>query len=137
MEIQIIQTLRWHLNPPTPSMYLDVINPLIDAIVVDLQASYELLELARYLLELGVCDSYFVDKSPSSVAYASILVAIENLPKHVGSRFGSYQLDESPEVTELCAQRLRHVYILTTSPDQEEEEEYSGAAASPTSVLPE
>mmetsp|Transcript_58622 Transcript_58622/g.124416 ORF Transcript_58622/g.124416 Transcript_58622/m.124416 type:complete len:111 (+) Transcript_58622:496-828(+) len=31
MEICIMQTLRWHLNPPTPSIYLNVIEPLIEA----------------------------------------------------------------------------------------------------------
>mmetsp|Transcript_24482 Transcript_24482/g.51279 ORF Transcript_24482/g.51279 Transcript_24482/m.51279 type:complete len:279 (+) Transcript_24482:363-1199(+) len=140
MEVCIIQTLRWHLNPPTASIYLDVVNPLLDASIADGQDSYELAELSRYLLELGVCDSYFIEMSPSSIAYASIIVAMENLStsKEIRSKFDLYQLDKSSKMTELCARRLRHVYQLTLSPDPEEqEEEPTRPIASPTSVLPE
>jgi len=140
MEVCIIQTLRWHLNPPTPSIYLDVVNPLLEASVAHVQDSYEVAELSRYLLELGVCDSYFIEMNPSSIAYASILVAMEILStsKEIRTKFDSYQLGKSSKVTELCALRLRHVYQLTMSPDpQEQDEEPSRPITSPTSVLPE
>lgn len=136
MEICIIKSLRWHLNPPTPSIYLNVVNPLIDASVIDPQASFEIAELSRYLLELSVCDGYFIDMKPSSIAYAAILVAMENLstPAKMKRCFYSYQLDKSPHLTELCAQRLRNVYSLTVSAQTEEEER---AGSSPTSVFQE
>jgi len=139
MEVRIIQTLRWHLNPPTPSIYLDVVNPLLDASIADVQDSYEVSELSRYLLELGVCDSYFIEMNPSSIAYASILIAMENLStsKEIRTKFDLYKLDKASKVTERCARRLRHVYQLTMMPDsQVEEEEPSRPIASPTSVLP-
>lgn len=145
----MIKNLRWHLNPPTPSMYLNVADPLIDASTTtssadhhdghQTQTSYEISELSRYLLELSVCDGYFSDKAPSSIAHASILVAMEHHYSRFGdgkieTRFRSYQLDKMPRVTEECAQRLRHVYGLAMATQAEEDDE-PRAGSSPTSVL--
>mmetsp|Transcript_6286 Transcript_6286/g.15628 ORF Transcript_6286/g.15628 Transcript_6286/m.15628 type:complete len:274 (+) Transcript_6286:205-1026(+) len=133
IEISIIKTLRWHLNPPTPSMFLDVANPLIDHSDTDPQVSYEIVELSRYLLELSVCDDFFADKKSSSITYASLLVAMDTLstPAKVKQNIGLYKLDKSPNVTQLCAQRLHHVFSLANSTESEEER----AGASPTSVF--
>lgn len=134
MEICIIKTLSWHLNPPTPSIFLNVVNPLMDACTDDLQGTYDITELARYLLELSVCDGFFIDKKPSSVAYASLLVAFDVLstPIKIQRKFCSYQLEQSPRETALCAERLHHVYKLATVTQSEDE---TRASASPTSVL--
>ncbi|KAL7535812.1 hypothetical protein ACHAXR_006749 [Thalassiosira sp. AJA248-18] len=131
-EICIIKSLRWHLNPPTPSIYLNVASPLIDA-SGNAHTSCEISELARYLLELSVCDGFFSDKKQSSIAYAAIIVAMENLSisKTVRGRFASYELDKSPHVTDICARRLRHVYSIALSTQPEEEQR---AGSSPTSV---
>ena len=135
MEICIMKSLCWHLNPPTPSIYVDIAIPLVNASVINEKASYEIIELSRYLVELAVCDAFFADKKPSSVAYAAMLVAMESLstsPK-IAMRIGSYQLDKSPNVTELCAERLRHVYTLAVS-IQAEVGKRGAEHASPTSV---
>ena len=84
MEICIIETLQWRLNPPTPNILLNIASPIIDASSGihehnDPQIPYEILELSRYLLELSVCDGFFIDKKQSSIAYASILVAMDYL----------------------------------------------------------
>lgn len=139
MEICIIKSLRWHLNPPTSSIFLNIANPLIcDACTMDPQASYEIAEISRYLLELSVCDGYFIDKSPSSVTCASILIAMEHLstPDKTRRKFGSYKLDQkSPQVTELCVQRLRDVYNLAMPTQTEEVQEPPRAGSSPISVF--
>jgi hypothetical protein len=146
MEICIIKSLHWYLNPPTPFNYLDVARPLIDACAIDEEAAYETTELARYLVELGICDGFFIDKKPSSVAYAAILVATEILEKSSGKiirGLGSYQLDKSPHVTELCVQRLRRVYSHVESKQSsaaaDEEEDMASdrtpRGPSPTSVF--
>ena len=143
MEICLIKSLHWYLNPPTPSTYLDVARPLIDASAANEQASYETTELARYLVELSVCDGFFTDKKPSSVAYAAILVATEILDKSARTTsrgLDSYQLDKAPHVTELCVQRLRNVYSLAASKQSDEEEmaaDRTSRGPSPTSVLQE
>ena len=140
MEICLIKTLRWRLNPHTPAILLNIACPIIDATVnsisYDPQTSYEITELSRYLLELSVCDGFFSDKKPSSVTCASIMVAMEHLstPESIKMRFASYNLDKAPDVTELCAQRLRHVYSLAI-PTKLDEIDPPRATSSPTSVL--
>ena len=132
MEICIIKSLRWHLNPPTPSIFLNLASPLIDDSAASPQAAYEIAELARYLLELSVCDGFFIGKKPSSITYASILVAMETLCTSTKTmkKIASYKLDKSPHMTQQCAQCLRHVYTLAMSTQAEEER----AGSSPTSV---
>lgn len=140
MEICLIKTLRWRLNPHTPAILLNIACPIIDATVnsisYDPQMSYEITELSRYLLELSVCDGFFSEKKPSSVTCASIMVAMEHLstPESIKMRFASYNLDKAPDVTELCAQRLRHVYSLAI-PTKLDEIDPPRATSSPTSVL--
>mmetsp|Transcript_4351 Transcript_4351/g.11028 ORF Transcript_4351/g.11028 Transcript_4351/m.11028 type:complete len:185 (+) Transcript_4351:667-1221(+) len=136
-EKRIIETLRWYLNPPTSSMFLIVAYPLIDAIAAavsgddddenpPMQAAAaaasscscvdDIKEFSRYLLELSVCDGYFIDKDPSSIAYASILVAMDYLAtptkmrRNFESLYRRHRLDGSPHITVLCAERLYHVY---------------------------
>ena len=129
MEKYIIRTLQWFLNPPTASMFLNVALPLIDAATGDPQASFEVAELSRYLVELSMCDEYFVDKKPSSIAYASILVAMDYLSTHVKvkRKFCSHQIYKSAHVTKLCAKRLHHVYGSLVEDDL--------SASSPTCVI--
>ena len=91
MEMHIIKTLHWQLNPPTPFLYLTIISPLFDdfdtyAIIEDhddtpitTKNNRAMIELARYLIELSVCDDYFVDKKPSCIAHAAISVAVDTL----------------------------------------------------------
>ena len=140
MEICLIKTLRWRLNQHTPAILLNIACPIIDATVnsisYDPQMSYEITELSRYLLELSVCDGFFSDKKPSSVTCASIMVAMEHLstPESIKMRFASYNLDKAPDVTELCAQRLHHVYSLAI-PTKLDEIDPPRATSSPTSVL--
>lgn len=133
MEICIIKSLHWRLNPPTPSLYLNVAKPLINASALDINASYHVEDLARYLLELSVCDGFFTDKKPSSVAYAALLVAMEELPASTKMKrqFDRYQLVKSPYVTQLCVKRLRHVYSLVQSEQKEDDQR---ATSSPISV---
>lgn len=95
MEVFIIKTLRWRLNPPTPTILLNIASPIIHALVKD-DDSYEIGVLAKYLLELSVCDAFFIDKRPSSIAYASILVAMDYLSTcvNVKDKVASFLLDE-------------------------------------------
>lgn len=140
MEVYIIQSLNWHLNPPTPIIYLNVADPLLEASSPgDAQALYDVSELSRYLLELSVCDEFFADKRPSSVALAAVAVAMENLSsssKAEGEGEGKdcdlFRLDKAPKTTELCARRLRNVYSLATSAQGEEQQR---EGASPASVM--
>lgn len=113
MEICIIKALRWRLNPPTPFIYLTVAGPLIDDFVDEEDTSTNVKELSRYLVELSVCDGDFIDKKPSSIAYAAILVALDVLSfTHKSSLL--QQLDISPELTKRCMNRLRKIYDIAS-----------------------
>jgi len=127
MEICIIKTLHWYLNPPTPFMYLTIASPLIDD---SKGASIE--ELSCYLIELSVGDEFFMDKNPSSVAYAAVLAAfdIQAIPR---KSFLEHSLEYAQDTTELCIRRLRQVHSLAF-PDAKED---SREGASPTTVFQE
>ena len=100
MEISIMSSLRWCLYPPTPVSFLDNIFPLImnvdieytdsdngrgDTIdnslshhlLVDPRVAVQLLEFARFLIELSVCAYPFVPIRSSSIAIAAIMYSIE------------------------------------------------------------
>ena len=88
MELNMLSSLSWKVNPVTPSnlvSYLLRLMPSQSDIPLACRANYDLAlhvlnELARYLSELSVClpsiDSSFF---PSEIAFASIMVSIELL----------------------------------------------------------
>jgi len=168
MELCIIKSLRWHLHPPTPFIYLTIASPLIED---DDRSSYSstnndhyqganqgvhqdynsnknsnmnnnntntnIIELSRYLIELSVCDGFFVDKSPSSIAHAAITLAMETMPRRTPYSVAFHRLEHDPRVTDVCARRLRQVYDLACLQMEEEETEGGGerSGSSPTSVF--
>lgn len=99
MEISIMSSLRWCLYPPTPVSFLDNIFPLImnvdiehhdsdergdnndttlsHHLLVDPRIAVQLLEFARFLIELSVCAYPFVPIRSSSIAIAAIMYSIE------------------------------------------------------------
>lgn len=112
MERCIILSLRWRLNPPTSVMYLVVAGPLIDDYVDREDISTKLKELSRYLLELSVCDGYFANKKPSSIAQAAIFVAMDVL-SIPNTNTLLHQLDKSTLLAKHCIQRLHQLYGAT------------------------
>lgn len=134
MEDCIIKTLHWRLNPPTPSIYLNVVSPVLHDSKDEDGLPNTVLNLARYLLELSVCDWYFTDKKASSTAYAAILAALDILavPK---SNFIQYRLENSSHMTKLCTSRLHQVYDKTLLRLEEEDESFSQGGASPNTVI--
>lgn len=125
MEMRIIRSNHWYLNPPIPSIYLSVVDPLIDD---------STRELSIYLIELSVWDGYFVDKKPSSISYAAIVVAMDilSIPKE---SFLTYNMDTSLDMTKLCVERLRLVYDLASPHSDEEDSAPPSSTLSPNSAL--
>lgn len=119
--MSIAETLHWYLNPPTPAMYLNVASHLlIDESSVDPKDEVSsssvatVQELSRYLIELAVCDGYFVDKDPSNIAYAAIILAMDifAIPPKKKEYFLEHRLEHSPKIAELCARRIRLIYAI-------------------------
>lgn len=119
MEEAMLASLRWHVHPPTPSAFCKDFLPLVSGELRP-RARHDIGELSRFLIELSVCDYWFVAKKPSSVALAAVINAIELQgsrrvdPRHKVDflhRVVDVGVDiaDDPEIIE-CYERLREMY---------------------------
>lgn len=81
MEWQIFSALGWKLHPPTLFTF---ISHLLMLFPTDVHHSVrkEIFEVAIYMAELSVCDSFFVRIPASAIALASIFNVMEDMPYH-------------------------------------------------------
>lgn len=126
MEWTILSALRWKLHPPTHYAF---VSHLLLFLPQEANAAVRkgLNELSKYLTELAVCDSYFVDVYSSTVAFAAILNVMEdmnysrlsgglrekflsNLTHKVGLRHGAQDVIDA-------RQRLRKMIAASSLPD--------------------
>jgi hypothetical protein len=78
MEEHILDGLQWRLHPPTAAAFSVI---MLDYLNVDLP-SHEVEDLysnTSFFAELSVCDYFFVTLSPSTIALACILNAMEGM----------------------------------------------------------
>ena len=77
MERSILKSLSWRLSPPTPLAFLHHFLLLMPKEDQCSNVHLEISDCARFLVELSVCDYYFVRNGikPSSVALASLINA--------------------------------------------------------------
>jgi hypothetical protein len=80
MEWNVLTTLEWKIHPPTSMSFVSHLLLLLPPQIDD-ACKEEIYSLSRYITELSVCDSAFVEVNPSSVAFAAILISLEG-PKH-------------------------------------------------------
>ena len=79
-ERHILSVLDWKVNPPTA---LDFTGHLLLFLLLESECGdsvHKIYEVARFVIELSVCDEYFVPVDTSLVATAAILVATEDIP---------------------------------------------------------
>lgn len=85
MESHILQGLKWNLHPPTPNAFSTL---FLDCIVLDESINMtgadmdDLHDISSFFTELAVCDYYFVRVSPSEIALAAIINALEGMFGH-------------------------------------------------------
>jgi hypothetical protein len=79
MEAHVLSSLDWKLHPPTPACMSQLLLDFLELEDLTEQGVEELYANAAFFAELSVCDYYFVGKSPSTVAFASILNALEGM----------------------------------------------------------
>lgn len=79
MEWRIMSALGWKLHPPTLFAFVSHLLMLFPNDVHHLVRK-ELFEVAIYMAELSVCDSYFVRFPASAVAMAAIINVMEDMP---------------------------------------------------------
>ena len=78
MERDILSELDWHVNPPTMidfcRTYMGMFaEPLVEPLANEVDAE------CQYIAELALDDSYFISKADSSVALATVLLAIQRV----------------------------------------------------------
>ena len=77
MEWTVLSSLEWKIHPPTSMSFISHLLLLLPPQVDD-AFKEEIYALSRYITELSVCDSAFVEINPSSVAFAAILNSLED-----------------------------------------------------------
>jgi hypothetical protein len=119
MEDSMLQSLGWHVHPPTPLAFCRDFMRLVSG-EIEAAPRHDVSELARFMTELSVCDYWFVTKKPSSIALASLVNAIDlQGPRRVDPR---YKVEFLTRVVDLgidiardeeiiaCYERLRQMY---------------------------
>ena len=132
MELCIMKSLGWYLNPPTPSTFVHVLYPLMEKLTdYDEAAMVEIKDLSNYLLELSVCDGFFINKPPSLIAHSAITVAMNILatPMKIQNRLQALPKSASLSSIEECACRLQNIYSVVSMKGRKV------SSSSPTSVF--
>eukprot|EP00593_Proboscia_inermis_P002370 CAMPEP_0171293818 /NCGR_PEP_ID=MMETSP0816-20121228/2171_1 /TAXON_ID=420281 /ORGANISM="Proboscia inermis, Strain CCAP1064/1" /LENGTH=324 /DNA_ID=CAMNT_0011765077 /DNA_START=80 /DNA_END=1054 /DNA_ORIENTATION=- len=75
MEIEMLHTLQWRVNPPTSSTFVRYIFAVVSQ-DKSMSLYSKLVDDSLYFTDLAVCDYFFVSQKPSVVAMASIKNAI-------------------------------------------------------------
>ena len=112
------RALSWHVHPPSAYCFAKHMLFLLPHSSIADDVRYDVLELARFLTELGVIDYFFVAHRPSDVAIAAILNAMDDTPgaaqavdvftQELERKLGAQPAGD--QVTE-CRQRLRLLYV--------------------------
>mmetsp|Transcript_30121 Transcript_30121/g.52151 ORF Transcript_30121/g.52151 Transcript_30121/m.52151 type:complete len:334 (-) Transcript_30121:391-1392(-) len=120
MEDSMLQSLHWHVHPPTPFAFCGDLMLLMPG-DINPQLRRNVSEMSGFMTELSVCDYWFVTKKPSSVALAAIINAIElQGPSRIDPRYKveflhrvvdiGMDIANDSEIIE-CYERLREMYI--------------------------
>lgn len=82
MEVQILDALKWNMHPPTICAFCSIFLDFFFASRVVTMSSHDLddiYDVASFFCELSICDYSFAMASPSTVALAAILNALEGM----------------------------------------------------------
>jgi hypothetical protein len=94
MELKLLKALSWRVNPPTSVAFVHQLLKFVSHAHPTILR--DMFELSRYLCELSLCDVFFCDRKPSSVAYAAILNVFDFMAKshHISSRVSQRFIDD-------------------------------------------
>lgn len=145
MEMKILQDVGFLVQAPTA---VEFIGHLISFLHADESLLHHICELSRYVAELSICDSFFVDQEKSAIALAAILnvleddVSYEKLPRiarehflhYITNRFNWF-IDNAVSVNG-CRDRLRHLkWEQEEKPRRTRQPNGKNRAQSPTSAI--
>ena len=111
MERIILRGLDWHLHPATPHSFLEIFFSTSSS---DDKEMNEIEETANYLLELAICDAFFVSKKASCVSSAAILAAMDIVrrPLRVNAMMENLLVNNDRCMVEACSKRLKEIYTI-------------------------
>jgi hypothetical protein len=75
-EIEILEALSWLVNPPLASDFISLILNLLPPKTHPF-VHQTIFESSQYMVELTICDPYFIDTPSSVIAFAAILNVLE------------------------------------------------------------
>lgn len=78
MEMVILNALGWAVHPPTAYSFISHLLLILPQ-EASTNVRKDLYELSRYLTELTVCDSFFVEHNASTIAFAAILNVMDEM----------------------------------------------------------
>jgi Cyclin, N-terminal domain/Cyclin, C-terminal domain len=123
MEITILQTLAWQVNPPTLHCFVEHLCAVLPSLFDESRLIICVYQRAIFLAELALYDSTFVEKKKPMVAVAAVLNAIEGLEEGVLTELKEEQFVQSIETSfgisyddddlKSIRRRLWYVYSLT------------------------
>lgn len=78
MELIILNSLSWRVNPPTSMAFVRLFISLMRSSSITPLVHEEVFQCAGYQTELALSDCYFVATNPSTIALASVANALED-----------------------------------------------------------
>ena len=76
MELKILQALSWLVNPPLATDFISLVLNLLPPTVHPF-VRQRIFELSQYIIELTVCDPFFIQSPASVIAFAAMLNVLE------------------------------------------------------------
>lgn len=112
MESHILESLGWNLHPPMAACLSQLLLDYLFFEDLNEQCVEELYANAAFFSELSVCDYFFVCKSPSTIALACILNALEGMMKSESAIVDQVLIFGFPQMKDLhaCRNRLWQIY---------------------------
>ena len=119
MEKEVLKGLEWKLHPPTASVFLRHFLLLLES---DQKVKHDVVESARFYMELTVLDYQSVPQRPSRIALAALLNAMQQERAAATSTTCSFVLDRQynfllslialseRETVEHCCSRLNELF---------------------------
>lgn len=137
METEIISVLDWKLNPPTQESFVGL---LLEMLPISEYVKMDIFERAQYNTEISLCDNSLTKYPASTIAYSSILLAMENtnhlyLPADLCDQFVTNVAEMIGIVhTSQDVQDARECIMQIEKQSEKHTFEYSGEVASETSL---
>ena len=98
----ICRALSWRVHPPTAYCFSKHLLFLMPYKSISLEARHDVLELSRFLTELGVIDYHFVRHKQSVVALASLLFSMQEISGVSEEALLHFEAELQKEAADLC-----------------------------------